>query len=256
LKAPNGAFFLTINNSMTYTEKVSAKIVILYAVALIGVPLWFVYAQPTLGQVVLWFVVAALVSRIANAGYHRWLTHAQFQPTWIGRKIMLWFMVMTAEAPPGHYVVSHLQHHANTDKEGDPHGPLQIGFKRLFFGQYDEVKPKVGFLRYYSKQKDAQFVTKHYWRLYLGNMIVLGLISKWLVVWLAFMFAWSWIWFLVINWGGHGGTKATPTNLNWFCNIFMGGEDYHANHHDKPGQLVMGRWDTTGKYIVPWLLSK
>ena len=40
------------------------------------------------------------------------------------------------------------------------------------------------------------------------------------VVWLAFMFAWSWIWFLVINWGGHNGLKAEPTNLNWFCNIF------------------------------------
>ena len=83
-----------------------------------------------------------------------------------------------------------------------------------------------------------------------------ALISKWLTVWLAFMFAWSWIWFLVINWGGHNGLKAEPTNLNWFCNIFMGGEDYHKNHHDKPGQLVYGKYDTTGKYIVPWLLAK
>ena len=36
----------------------------------------------------------------------------------------------------------------------------------------------------------------------------------------------------------------------------MGGEDYHKNHHEHPGQLVMGKWDTTGKYIVPWLLAK
>ena len=45
----------------------------------------------------------------------------------------------------------------------------------------------------YSKQKDAQFVTKHYWGLYLSNWIVFALISKWLVVWLAFMFSWSWV---------------------------------------------------------------
>ena len=36
----------------------------------------------------------------------------------------------------------------------------------------------------------------------------------------------------------------------------MGGEDYHKNHHEKPGQLVYGKYDTTGKYIVPWLLAK
>lgn len=242
--------------NLSYTTKVAIKIAILYAVALICVPLWFIYTEPSIGEVIFWFVLAAFVSRIANVGYHRWLTHKQFEPSWLGRKLMLWFMVMTAEAPPGHYVVSHLQHHANTDKEGDPHGPRQIGFKRLFFGQYDEVKPKVGFLRFYSRQKDAQWVTKHYWGLYLANWIVFALISKWLTVWLAFMFAWSWIWFLVINWGGHNGLKAKPTNLNWFCNIFMGGEDYHKNHHEKPGQLVYGKYDTTGKYIVPWLLAK
>mgnify|MGYP001981017570 CR=1 FL=1 len=38
--------------------------------------------------------------------------------------------------------------------------------------------------------------------------------------------------------------------------LFMGGENYHKNHHDNPGELVMGKWDTTGKYLVPWLLAK
>ena len=107
--------------NLSYTTKVAIKIAILYAVALICVPLWFIYTEPTIGEAVFWFVLAAFVSRIANVGYHRWLTHHQFEPSWFGKKLMLWFMVMTAEAPPGHYVVSHLQHHANTDKDGDPH---------------------------------------------------------------------------------------------------------------------------------------
>ena len=44
-------------------------------------------------------------------------------------------------------------------------------------------------------------------------------------------------------------------NLNWFCNIIMGGEDYHKNHHENPSQLVMGKYDTTGRFLVPWLLQ-
>ena len=242
--------------NLSYTTKVAIKIAILYAVALICVPLWFIYTEPTIGEAVFWFVLAAFVSRIANVGYHRWLTHHQFEPSWFGKKLMLWFMVMTAEAPPGHYVVSHLQHHKHTDEEGDPHGPKQIGFWRMFFGKYDEVKPSVGAMRLYARNKEAQWVTKNYWNLWLANWIILGLISKWLIVWLAFLFSWSWIWTNILNYAGHGGKKGEPTNLNWICNIFMGGEDYHKNHHDNPGKLVMGKWDTTGKYIVPWLLAK
>ena len=241
--------------NLSYTTKVAIKIAILYAVALICVPLWFIYTEPSIGEVIFWFVLAAFVSRIANVGYHRWLAHHQFEPSWIGRKLMLWCMVLSAESPPGHYVATHLQHHANTDKEGDPHGPKQIGLRRLFFGQYDTVTPKIGYLRFYSKQKDAQFVTEHYWLLYLINWIILGLISKWLIIWMAFMFVFTWVWFIVINWNGHGGLKGEPTNLGWLSNIFMGGEDYHKNHHEKPGNLVYGKYDWTGKFIVPLLLK-
>jgi len=84
---------------------------------IIGLPLWFLIEQPTIWEVLFWFILCRFVTRVANIGYHRWLTHQQFEPSWLGRKLMLWFMVITAEAPPGHYVVSHLQHHANTDKE-------------------------------------------------------------------------------------------------------------------------------------------
>ena len=49
--------------------------------------------------------------------------------------------------------------------------------------------------------------------------------------------------------------KGEPTNLGWLSNIFIGGEDYHKNHHEKPGNLVYGKYDWTGKFIVPLLLK-
>ena len=238
---------------LSYTDKTKVKIILLFTMTIIGLPLWFLIEQPTIWEVLFWFMFCRFVTRVANIGYHRWLTHQQFEPSWLGRKLMLWFMVITAEAPPGHYVVSHLQHHANTDKEGDPHGPKQIGFWRLFWGEYDEVKPRVNFLKYYAKQKDAQFVTNHYWKLYFLNLIILASINMWSIVWLSFMFSWSWLQMLHINWRGHGGVKGTPANLGLISNILIGGENYHKNHHDKPRRLIYGKWDTTGKYLVPLL---
>ena len=47
--------------NLSYTTKVAIKIAILYAVALICVPLWFIYTEPTIGEAVFWFVLAAYV---------------------------------------------------------------------------------------------------------------------------------------------------------------------------------------------------
>ena len=238
---------------MKYKTKTILKLFILFSTAIAGLGYWFTHGA-TVTEFILYFVLLSFVSRIANAGYHRWLTHNQFEPTWLGKKIMLYFMVLTGEAPPGHYVIAHLNHHKYTDKEGDPHGPNQIGFWNLALGQFNVTKP--AFMRNYAKHKDAQWVTKHYWNLYFVNWIVFALINPYLNVWLACMFAWSWLQMINLNWRGHGGTDASPTNLGILSNLFMGGEDYHKNHHVNPGNLVMGKWDTTGKYLVPWLLSK
>jgi|TARA_B100001250_G_scaffold29152_2_gene23905 fatty-acid desaturase len=238
---------------MKYTTKTAIKLAILFSVAIGGLAYWFIQGA-TIWQFIFAFIMLSLVSRIANAGYHRWLTHNQFQPTWLGKNIMLYFMVLTGEAPPGHYVIAHLNHHKYTDEEGDPHGPKQIGFWNLTLGRYGETKPV--FMRNYARNKDAQWVTEHYWSLYLANWILFALINPYLNVWLACMFCWSWLQMINLNWRGHGGTKGTPTNLGRISNLFMGGEDYHKNHHENPGKLVMGKWDTTGKYLVPWLLAK
>ena len=80
---------------------------------------------------------------------------------------------------------------------------------------------------------------------------MLGIISVWLIVWLAFMFSWSWVLTIHLNWNGHKEGK--PTNLGWISNIFLGGEDYHKNHHDNPSKLIMGPKDVSGKYIIPLL---
>ena len=114
---------------MKYTTKVLIKIIALYTITAIGVPLWFIQGG-TIPEALFFFVLASFIARIGNAGYHRWLTHNQFEPTWLGKKMMFYFMVMTGFGPPGHYVVSHLQHHKHTDM--DTHiefGPVYLQFR-------------------------------------------------------------------------------------------------------------------------------
>ena len=240
-------FFLHINSGMKFSDWTVIRVILLFVIAILGIP----YAIGTLSiwQIVIGFVMAVLVARLGNIGYHRWLTHDQFKPSFFGRKLMLSCMVLSGLTPPGHYIHAHLNHHKYTDKPGDPHNPKEIGLIRFFFGLYADTKPI--FMRNYVKNKDAVWLTKHYWNLYIISFLILGVINPWLIVWLAFMFSWSWILTIHLNWNGHKEGK--PTNLGWISNIFLGGEDYHKNHHDNPGQLLMGPRDISGKYIIPLL---
>lgn len=238
---------MPINSDMKFSDWTVIRVTILFIITILGVP----YAIVTLPiwQIILGFIMAILIARIGNIGYHRWLTHNQFTPSLFGRELMLSCMTLSGLTPPGHYVHAHLNHHKYSDIKGDPHNPKEIGLVRFFFGQYESPRPI--FMRNYATNKDAVYLTKHYWNLYIVTVIILGLISPWLIVWLAFMFSWSWILTMHLNWNGHKEGK--PTNLGWISNIFLGGEDYHKNHHDNPSKLIMGPKDVSGKYIIPLL---
>ena len=213
--------FISSRSAGSVLTKATAIIATLFIITILGVP----YAIVTLPiwQIILGFILAILIARIGNIGYHRWLTHNQFTPSLFGRELMLSCMTLSGLTPPGHYVHAHLNHHKYSDIKGDPHNPKEIGFVRFFFGQYETPRPI--FMRNYATNKDAVYLTKHYWNLYIVTLIILGIISPWLIVWLAFMFSWSWILTMHLNWNGHKEGK--PTNLGWISNIFLGGEDYH-----------------------------
>lgn len=58
-----------------------------------------------------------------TAGYHRMLAHRAFR-TWDAvRWLLLVAAAMAAQGPPLFWVATHRQHHALSDREGDPHSP-------------------------------------------------------------------------------------------------------------------------------------
>src|SRR5947209_19895215 len=57
-------------------------------------------------------------------GYHRMLTHRSFQPNPVIKFIFLAFGSMAVEGPALEWATTHIKHHAHTDREGDPHTPV------------------------------------------------------------------------------------------------------------------------------------
>ena len=65
-----------------------------------------------------------------NMGYHRLLSHRSFKcPLWVERILAL-LGVCCLEKTPGQFVATHRAHHQFSDKEGDPHSPVET----LFWG--------------------------------------------------------------------------------------------------------------------------
>src|SRR5207302_9953551 len=58
-------------------------------------------------------------------GYHRMLTHRSFRPHPAVKAILLVLGAMAVASPPIEFAATHIKHHAQSDREGDPHSPLE-----------------------------------------------------------------------------------------------------------------------------------
>ena len=101
---------------------------------------WIPFLATAWGIVLLWNHMVNMSSLIVmlvmfilggfgiTIGYHRMLTHKAFQaPDWV-RAFFLIIGSMTLQGPALNWAATHIQHHANSDLEGDPHSPLHDFF--------------------------------------------------------------------------------------------------------------------------------
>ncbi len=67
-------------------------------------------------------------------GYHRMLTHRSFQPHPVVKFIFLAFGSMAVEGPALEWAATHIKHHAHSDRDGDPHSPVEGFGMRIWVG--------------------------------------------------------------------------------------------------------------------------
>src|SRR5579884_4453999 len=119
-------------NSTFYKGIVLAVVVVpLVATAFAINLLWQRAVHPS--DLALLVVMYSLVALGVTVGFHRMLTHRSFRPHPAIKFILLVLGSMSFEGPALSWAATHIKHHAQADREGDPHSPVE-GFFHAHIG--------------------------------------------------------------------------------------------------------------------------
>lgn len=180
------------------------------------------------GPALVAFVVSWLARSFAiSAGYHRYFTHRSYE-TGRGMRFLLALLGCTAgQRGPLSWTTSHVRHHANSDREGDPHSPVLGGFFHAHMGWFLRPEPlptSEAELRRFADAPEILWLDRHYGLVFLGFLALLygagelaalrwpGASGAQLVVW--------------------GGLLSTLLLLHATCAINSLGHVTGARHHD------------------------
>src|SRR5688572_19387520 len=99
-----------------------------------------------------------------GVGFHRMLTHKGFAAPAPVRFFFLALGSMAMEGPALDWAATHTKHHAKSDREGDPHSPLD-GFWHAHLGWLFRGGLKVEDMYYrgFKDDKTAHLVSKTFW---------------------------------------------------------------------------------------------
>jgi stearoyl-CoA desaturase (delta-9 desaturase) len=189
---------------------------------------------------------------------HRGQAHRgiEFHP--IVEHFMRFWLWLTTGMVTKEWVAVHRKHHANTDKENDPHSPHNEGLLRMMYGGaalYTKAAQDKTMVEMYGKGTPDDWMEKNVYSKYskLGFITLLIfntlLFNGWgIVIWLIQM-AWIPFWAAgVVNGVGHyfgyrnWNTKDKSTNIVPL-GIIIGGEELHNNHHNSPADVKLSnKW--------------
>jgi stearoyl-CoA desaturase (delta-9 desaturase) len=210
-------------------------------------------------DLILLAVMYALVAFGVTVGYHRMLTHRSFRAHPAVKLLLLILGSMAFEGPAIEWAATHTKHHAHSDREGDPHSPVD-GFFHAHLGwifRDGDADPNV-YCRHLLNDGIVTFVDKTF--------------LLWAILSLAIPFGIGWLvggWTLALTgllWGGlvrmflthhvtwsvnsvcHTFGKRDFETMDrsrneWIVGLLAFGEGWHNNHHAFPRSAFHGlRW--------------
>jgi len=215
---------------------------------------------------VFWLIIGPISSVIT---LHRLLTHRSFKTYLWLENLLSYISVISTVGPTISWVALHRQHHATSDRAGDPHSPYVEGRFNLkqaikvWIG-YDWKIPNipVAYVKDLMRSRTHRFIFNHYFKIIFAFSFILILIDP--VLWLfVYVVPASMTVHLIgiVNVLGHThgyrtyDTKDKSTN-SWIANIISMGDGWHNNHHARANNWYSGEtwweWDLMGliiKYI-------
>jgi stearoyl-CoA desaturase (delta-9 desaturase) len=202
------------------------------------------------------------------------LTHRSFRPHPVVKVLLLVLGSMAFEGPAIEWAATHIKHHAKSDREGDPHSPVD-GFFHAHLGWVfrDSNADPRQYARHLLSDRIITFVSNTFliWALLsLAIPFVAGfLIGGWPLAWSGLLWGGLVRMFLThhVTWSvnsvchtfGKRPFETTDQSRNeWVVGLLAFGEGWHNNHHAFPRSAFHGlRWwqfDFSG-YLI-WTLER
>ena len=181
-------------------------------------------------------------------GFHRYLSHASFE---CGQGLKATLLILGSMAGQGRcieWVAHHRKHHAYSDREGDPHSPVD-GFVHAYFG-WILAGPPADRERYCKRLLEDRLIvlidrTMPIWVL-LGLAFPFAVAGWEGLLWGGFvrMAFFSQITYSVNSIGHMFGSQPFQTKdesrNNWVLAVLGFGDGWHNNHHAFPAMASHG----------------
>ena len=233
-----------------YTVGIALAIIHIGALG-VFIPAFFSWTAVALG--VSLYVITGMGITLA---FHRLLTHRSLVvPKWVEYPLAI-VGTLALQGGPIEWVAQHRAHHANTDRDGDPHdshrGMPWAHFEWLFRSNKDRIPPeeRVRWAPDLIKDPFYRAVERYHFLIQVAFAIVLFAVGGWSwVIWgifarLVVTYHCTWL----VNSASHAvgyqtfRTGDRSTN-NWWVAVVTFGEGWHNNHHAFPFSAKHGmRW--------------
>jgi stearoyl-CoA desaturase (delta-9 desaturase) len=232
------------------------------------VAFFFFTWKAAIAAAILWWISGSLG---IGVGYHRLLTHRGYKtPKWLEYFLTICGTV-ALEGGPIFWVATHRIHHQFSDKEGDPHSPIDgkwwahMGWILMGKSLHQDTQTLSRYVPDLAKSKFHVWITKYHYLppvailvlLYaIGGLpfflvagllrTVLGLHSTWLVN------------SATHSWGSRRFRTRDLSTNSWWVAIFTFGEGWHNNHHAHPVSARHGlKWyEIDLNWYEIWALKK
>lgn len=183
--------------------------------------------------------------------YHRAVSHnAVALPKWL-EFIGLFLAGFSMQGSALSWSATHRQHHRYQGTGKDPHSTKVMGtwYVQMFGYSFSKIDPRS--VANMFKTHHAVWHRYYYWiyvPILIGSLFVLPIDIALAIFWAPIAITFHFEGF--INTWTHDWGNDIPSNRPW-VNLFIGGEAWHENHHDRPGEMRFHKYDVLG-----WALEK
>lgn len=210
------------------------------------------------GYILAGLVLTQITIAAVTIYLHRYQTHRALTLHPLISHFFRFWLWMTTGMVTAEWVAIHRKHHATTDVEGDPHSPVVLGIKKVFWQGaelYRQASKDRAMVEKYSHGTPNDWIERNVYKRHSAKGIILMLILNFIffgipgiTIW-AIQMMWIPLWAAgVVNGiGHHWGYRnfecedAATNIIPW--GFWIGGEELHNNHHT---------FASSAKFSVKW----